>query len=139
MKICVKKLSPDAKLPTKAHDAVGWDLYTVESFELYPQRHKAFSTGLVVYPTWRGQFIQVVSRSGLAVKHGLTVLCGIIDPDYRGELKVVLANTSTEPVLIKYGDKIAQFLVLPKLDTEILEVDEIDATERGSKGFGSSG
>jgi dUTP pyrophosphatase len=138
----VFRLSPTALLPTKSHEAAGWDLYSDEEVEIYPQSRHPISTGLVVFPRFPWYFLKVEGRSGLAVNHGLFCPCGVIDPDYRGELKAVLANSGSAPVLIKKGQKIAQFLVLPLLESSLVEIPSLEKetpTERGSKGFGSSG
>lgn len=136
------KMSIDAMLPEKNYEAAGWDLFSNEDVEIYPENRHPISTGLVVFPEKMGYFLKIEARSGLAVNHGIFCPCGVIDPDYRGELKVVLANSGSRPIQIKKGQKIAQFLVLPLLRTDIIEISSLNtatATERGSKGFGSSG
>jgi hypothetical protein len=84
-------------------------------------------------------FHDIKDRSGLAAKHGLTTLAGVIDADYRGEVKVVLLNTSSETYEVQVGDRIAQAVFLPIPEFTLLEVDDLDSTIRGSGSFGSSG
>jgi len=88
-----------------------------------------------------GYEIQVRPRSGLAFKHGVTVLNspGTIDSDYRGEIKVILINHGAEPFQVRRGDRIAQLVLAPVIPWEVIEVDELDETERGERGFGSTG
>jgi len=143
-KLNVKRLTEDAKLPTKAYvgDA-GFDLYTVQDIEEaddYSGGGRAiFSTGVAIEIP-EGYVGIIKDRSGLAAKQGITVLAGVIDSGYRGEIKVVLFNSS--PGLfksIKKGDKIAQLVILPLPAFEVNEVEELSEAERGIKGFGSSG
>lgn len=98
------------------------------------------STGLfVAVPS--GYEMQVRSRSGLAAKHGVFVLNspGCIDPDYRGEIKVILHNTSERPYQVEYGERIAQLVLVPVLRIDWAEVNELNETERGEGGFGHTG
>ena len=107
---------------------------------IYPQTRKLIPTGLhVAIPA--GHYIQVVPRSGLALKHGIAVLNspGVIDEGFRGEIGVILINHGDQPFVIEPGDRIAQ-LVLSKFETiEWQVVEELPESERGQKGFGSSG
>lgn len=82
---------------------------------------------------------QIRSRSGLAVRHGITCLTGTIDSDYRGEIKVVLINLGQEDFVINRGDRVAQMIIAPFAQARISEVDSLDATTRGAGGFGSTG
>lgn len=86
-----------------------------------------------------GMVGQVRPRSGLAVREGLHVMAGVIDSDYRGEVKVLLVNMGDKPIEIKHGDRIAQMMVTPFHGIELIEVDELDDAERGTGGFGSTG
>lgn len=132
----------NARLPTKGTPgAAGWDLYAVEAVSLAPGEHKLVSTGLnIALPT--GLEGQVRPRSGLALKKGVTVLNapGTIDEDYRGPLGVILINLSQEWVTIHAEDRIAQIVFQPVLKAiRMRMVDELDETERGVAGFGSTG
>ena len=130
-----------ARLPSfGSAGAAGADLYAVESFRLNPGEIAAARTGIhVAVPT--GYEMQIRPRSGLAAKYGITVLNspGTVDSDYRGEVKVLLANTGSAPHEFIPGDRIAQAVILPVLKTTYVEVGELDATLRGDGGFGSTG
>lgn len=134
----VKKLSQDATLPTKENPAdAGIDVYTNESYTLKPSEVHAFSTGISAsFP--EGYVALLWDRSGLGSK-GIHRLAGVIDSEYRGEWKVVLANLSDEPYQIKAGDKIAQCVLQKFEPVEIKEVKKLTVTARGAGGFGSSG
>ena len=140
MSIQVKKLHEDSIIPTKATDcAVGWDLPSYEELVIPSGEHALVKTGLAMRVPDYGMYGRIAPRSGLAVKKGIHVGAGVIDPDYRGEIGVVLFNFGKEPFEIKKGDRIAQFVV-EIYSPHILEVVEtLDDTERGEKGFGSSG
>lgn len=134
----VKKLSPNATLPTKSNPAdAGIDIFTNESYTLQPGERHMFTTGIAVeFP--EGFVALLWDRSGLGSK-GIHRLAGVIDAGYRGEWKVVLLNTTNEPFEIKKGDKIIQCLLQQFEPTEIMEEDSLSETSRGDKGFGSSG
>ena len=135
----VKKLHPDAKLPKRGSvSAAGLDLYSLEDVELKPQERKLISTGIAVEIP-EGYFGLIKDRSGFAVKHGLHCLAGVVDSDYRGEVKVVLINLGNEPVKIEKHTRIAQMIIIPYLDVKVVEVDELSDSERQDKGFGSTG
>lgn len=140
MSLGVKKLCYDAIVPTRGSDgAVGYDLYSSEDAVVPCQAGRALvGTGItVVLPP--GVYGRVAPRSGLAVKHCINVGAGVIDPDYTGEIKVVLFNHGEKDFEIKKGDRIAQ-LVLEKCETPpIEEISIVEDTERGSGGFGSTG
>ncbi len=110
------------------------------SLHLAPRERVAVPTGLA-FEIEPGYEVQVRPRSGLAIKQGVTVVNapGTIDADYRGEVKVLLVNLSDAPVEIQRGDRIAQIVVAPVVQAEILEVDELSDTARGAGGFGSTG
>lgn len=132
----------DLPLPSRqTAGAAGYDVCSAEpDLVLQPNERRAIATGLV-FELPAGVEMQVRPRSGLALKHGLTVpnAPGTIDPDYRGELKVIVFNLGTAPVPIRRGDRIAQ-LVFARFETPVLEeADIISATERGAGGFGSTG
>ncbi len=136
-----KKLRPDAILPTRGTPvAAGLDLYAAEKISLAPGAFHAVSTGIGIElpPGYEGQ---VRPRSGLAVKYGVTVLNspGTVDEDYRGECKVVLINHGPGIFDIKPGDRIGQLVVAPTTLVGVEEVVELSSTDRGEKGFGSTG
>lgn len=137
--LCIKKLTQDATIPTRgsAH-AVGYDLYSVEDCCVPRNSRHLVGTGIsIVLPV--NVYGRVAPRSGLAVKHGIQVGAGVIDPDYTGEVKVVLFNQGDKDFEIKKGDRIAQ-LVLERCETPVVrEVQSIEETTRGSGGFGSTG
>lgn len=142
MKIQIKKLRDDAILPTHGSaDAAGWDLYTLEGRVINAGTSALVGTGLAVAIP-KGYVGLVFARSGLATKNGLAPAnkVGVIDCDYRGELKVALHNHFRETAqMISRGDRIAQLLVVPCVNCEWEEVEELDETERGMAGFGSTG
>ena len=131
----------DLPLPAYASDgAAGMDIVSAESLTIAPGERHAVATGFAVaIPA--GFEIQVRPRSGLALKHGVTCLNspGTIDSDYRGELKVILANLGTEPFVIWRGDRIAQLVPAAVQRASFQEVADLDETTRGSRGFGSTG
>ncbi|HYJ82473.1 MAG TPA: dUTP diphosphatase [Allosphingosinicella sp.] len=128
-------------LPSYASDgAAGLDVVSAEDLTLAPGGRHAVATGFAVaIPA--GYEVQVRPRSGLALKHGITCLNtpGTIDSDYRGEVKVILANLGAEPFEVRRGERIAQLVPSPVLRAAFREVDELDSTERGAGGFGSTG
>ena len=141
-KISIKfKLSEGAVLPEyKTAGAAGADICANENCLINPNSWKVISTG--VFPEIPENFeIQVRSRSGLAAKNGVFVLNspGTIDSDYRGEIKVILANFGKEDLVINTGDRIAQIVVAPVCRGEFSVTSEISETERKDKGFGSTG
>ena len=120
--------------------AAGMDVVSAEAVTIAPGGRHAVATGLAMaIPP--GFEIQVRPRSGLALKHGITVpnTPGTIDSDYRGELKVILINHGAEPFAIQRGDRVAQLVLDPVTRASWLAVDELDETERGTGGFGSTG
>ena len=141
MTVKFRRIDPSAELPTYAHPGdAGMDIRSIEDLVIDPGARKLVRTGLVMMlPS--GYEAQVRPRSGLALKNGVTVLNtpGTIDEGYRGEVGVVLANFGSEPFRIEKGSKIAQIVVAPCTRAEIEETVEIDSTERGEGGFGSTG
>jgi len=140
MPLGVKKLCYDAIVPTRGSDrSVGYDLYSTEDTVVPCQAGRALvPTGIaVVLP--EGVYGRVAPRSGLTVKHCIDVGAGVIDPDYTGEVKVVLFNHGEKDFEIKKGDRIAQ-LILERCETPpIEEISIVEDTERGDGGFGSTG
>jgi dUTP pyrophosphatase len=129
------------ELPAYATEgAAGMDVLAAEDVTLAPGARHAVATGLAVAIP-HGFEIQVRPRSGLALKHGVTVpnTPGTIDSDYRGELKVIMINHGAEPFEIRRGDRIAQLVLAPVVQATWLKVDELDETARGEGGFGSTG
>ena len=142
MKIKLKKLFSDLPTPGYAYDSdAGCDLYSRVDLEIEPGGRKLVPTGIAVaIPVGYAGFIQ--PRSGLALKYGIGIVNspGLIDSGYRGEIAVVMINYDKhKPFKIKKGDKICQ-LVIQKIETPDIEiVEELDDTERGKAGWGSSG
>jgi dUTP pyrophosphatase len=139
----IKRLPHGADLPLPAYatsGAAGMDVVSAEDVTLAPGARHAVATGLALAIP-EGYEVQVRPRSGLALKHGITVpnTPGTIDSDYRGELKVILINHGTEDFSIARGDRIAQLVLAPVVQAAWDEVAELDATERGEGGFGSTG
>ena len=131
----------DLPLPAYATDgAAGMDVVAAEDATLAPGARHAVATGLAMAIP-QGYEIQVRPRSGLALKHGISVpnTPGTIDSDYRGELKVILINLGDAPFDVRRGDRIAQLVLAPVVQATWLEVDHLDETARGTGGFGSTG
>ena len=137
----VRRLRPEAVLPSRAYAGdAGLDLSAAEAVVLGPGERAVIGTGLAVaVPEGHAAFVQ--PRSGLAAKHGITIVNapGLVDSGYRGEVKVVLLNTGDEPFAVAPGMRIAQLVVLPIATAEPIEVEELPRTERGDRGYGSSG
>ncbi len=131
----------DLDLPAYATSgAAGMDVLAAESLTLQPGQRHAVATGYALaIPD--GYEIQVRPRSGLALKHGITVpnTPGTIDSDYRGELKIILINHGADDFAIARGDRIAQLVLAPVVQARWDEVEELDETTRGEGGFGSTG
>ncbi len=141
MKIKIQKLTPEAVIPAAAYgdgDA-GVDLASAEDLILREGERALVGTGVAVaIPAGYGGFVQ--PRSGLAAKYGITLTNspGLIDSNYRGEIKVILQNTGHADFEIKTGDRIAQLVVMPVEQIQFEEVDELPGSDRGGGGFGSS-
>ncbi len=128
-------------LPAYATDgAAGMDVVSAEDVTIEPGGRHAVATGLAMAIP-HGFEVQVRPRSGLALKHGISVpnAPGTIDSDYRGELKVILINHGAEPFAIQRGDRVAQLVLAPVTRATWLVADELDETARGTSGFGSTG
>ena len=141
MTLRFKRIHPDAVLPSYAHPSdAGMDVRSVADLTIAPGTRALVPTGLVMLlpPLYEAQ---VRPRSGLALKSGVTVLNtpGTIDSGYRGEVGVILANLGDVPFEVKKGDKVAQIVIAPVTQPEIVETDVIDETDRGAGGFGSTG
>ena len=141
--VLVKRLPGNDDLPLPAYattGAAGMDVVAAENVDLSPGARHAVATGLAVaIPA--GFEIQVRPRSGLALKHGVTVpnTPGTIDSDYRGELKVILINLGAETFSVRRGDRVAQLVLAPVTRATWLEAETLDETTRGEGGFGSTG
>ncbi|MBD0338768.1 MAG: dUTP diphosphatase [Thermoleophilia bacterium] len=137
----VRRLRPEAVLPSRAYAGdAGLDLAAAERAVLGPGERAVVGTGLAVaVPEGHAAFVQ--PRSGLAARHGITIVNapGLVDAGYRGEVMVVLLNTGDESFEVEPGMRIAQLVVLPVAPAEPVEVEELPATERGERGHGSSG
>jgi dUTP pyrophosphatase len=142
MTLRVRRLDPRAKLPTRAHPGdAGLDLYALEAATLGPGERASVATGIAVQVP-AGQAGLVLPRSGLALRNGIALVNapGLIDTGYRGELRVLLLNTDRSAAFaLSAGDRIAQLVLIKVEAPEALEVHELDDSERGVGGFGSSG
>ena len=137
----IQRLREDARVPDRAYDGdAGLDLAACDEVRLEPGERALVGTGLAVaIPEGYAGFVQ--PRSGLAARHGIAVVNspGLIDSGYRGEIKVVLLNTDRETTFVaEPGERIAQLVVLPVPELAVREVDELQGSERGVRGFGSS-
>ena len=137
--IDVARKQPNAKIPTKAHESdAGWDLYACESKTIQINERETINTGIAL--AIPKSFVGLIwPRSGLAVKRGIDVFAGVIDAGYRGEIKICLYNSSGTTVEINSGDRVAQIIFHKLPETNMLEVDDLEDSERGVGGFGSSG
>jgi dUTP pyrophosphatase len=143
VKLHILRLPHGADLPLPSYattGSAGMDLRSAESLTLKPGARALVATGIAIALPDHYE-AQVRPRSGLAVKHGITVLNapGTIDADYRGEIKVPLINLGADDFVIARGDRIAQMVVAPVVMAELSEVEALDDTQRGAGGFGSSG
>jgi len=141
IEVGVRRLRDDAVLPGQAYEGdAGLDLAACEEIELGPGERAVVPTGIAVeIPSGYAGFVQ--PRSGLAARHGIGVVNspGLIDSGYRGEIRVVLLNTdSVETFTVEPGMRIAQLVVAPVASVRLVEVEELAASERGARGFGSS-
>lgn len=142
MKLYIKKLNPEARLPEKAHQTdAGFDLFSIEEKEIPAGEASLIKTGISIQLPPNTE-AQVRPRSGLALKHSITVLNspGTIDEDYRGEIGVILINHGKETFVVEKGMKIAQMVIQTVLSVDIEEAEgELSDTNRGTGGFGSTG
>src|SRR5690554_2553989 len=145
MKVQIKKLTNNAIIPTYGSEgAAGFDLYADLSksmkghFVLAPQEQIVVNTG-VAMAIPEGYYVQIKSRSGLAAKHGVHAIGGVLDQDFRGEIGVILINGGTMPFVVKDGERIAQAVLQKYERAEWYVVDSLDETDRGEGGFGSTG
>lgn len=139
MQLKIKKLTPEAIIPQAQRPGdAGLDLYSVEDYKLKPSERHTFKTGIALeIPI---DYVGLVwDRSGLAAKHGLTSLAGVIDSNYRGEILITILNTSNEIYNVKKGDRIAQLLIQKYENVEFVETEELSESVRGANWSGSSG
>ena len=139
MEVQVQKLSKTTRLPTKANESdAGWDLYASEDVIIEPSQTQTVGTNIAMaIPD--GYVGLIWDRSGMATKRGVHRFAGVIDSGYRGEIKVCLWNSSKEHCIINKGDRMAQILFQPVPPLPMIEVQDINTTSRGVRGFGSSG
>ena len=139
--LSIKKLDSKAKLPTKANSTdAGYDLFALEDGEIQSNQRVMIKTGIsMAIP--EGLYGRIAPRSGLAWKYGIDILAGVVDSGYRGPVNVIALNTNngTEPFRFKAGDAIAQIILENCHNFEVKEVENLDNTERGVGGFGSTG
>ncbi len=140
--VAVKRLDPSARLPTRAHPGdAGLDLHALEGCVLEPGARASLRTGIAVQIP-EGQAGLLLPRSGLAARHGIALVNapGLIDAGYRGELQVLLLNTDRDHAYaIEAGDRIAQLVLVDVSAPDVREVGELDTSQRGDGGFGSTG
>lgn len=139
MEVKIKLLRPEAKIPSYGREGdAGLDLYCCEDYELQPGERRRFALGFAMELP-KGTVALMWDRSGMAANHGIHSLAGVIDSNYRGEVNVVLYNTSKEPYTVSSGDKIAQMLIQRHETVQFKEVSELADSERGDRGWLSSG
>ncbi|TET65389.1 MAG: dUTP diphosphatase [Candidatus Aminicenantes bacterium] len=138
MELKIKKIHKDAKLPHYGHKGdAGLDIFSTIDCVLRKREVKAIPTGIkVAIP--EGYVGLIWDKSGVSLE-GVHRLAGVVDSGYRGEVKIVMANLSDEPFSIEKGMKIAQLLIQPVVEVEVIEVEDLEATPRGENGFGSTG
>jgi dUTP pyrophosphatase len=138
MELKVKKIHEDARLPSYGHKGdAGLDLFSCVDWVLGPLTVRAVPTGIkVAIP--QGYVGLIWDKSGISMR-GVHKLAGVVDAGYRGEIQVVMVNLGTEPYEIKKGMKIAQMLIQPIVEVNIVETKKLDDTSRGENGFGSTG
>ncbi len=139
MRLKIKRLRREMIIPRYAHAGdAGLDLYSCEDYEIKPGERHVFGLGFALeLPA--GYVALVWDKSGLARKHGLTLLGGVIEAGYRGEYQLIMFNTSPHPYAVKKGDKIGQLLIQTIESVKIEDADTLSETERGTGGFGSTG
>ena len=141
MVVKLKKLHKEAIIPKyQSQFAAGFDLHSLKDYEIKPKERVLVQTGLAM-EIESGYELQIRPRSGLALKHGITVLNtpGTVDSDYRGEIMVLLINHSDETFIIKQNERIAQGVIQKIIQASFVEVEELEKTQRGEGGFGSTG
>ena len=138
MKIKIKRLKPNTKLPTYAHPGdVGMDLYSLEEYILKPGERKIFPLGFAL--EFETGYAAIVKDKSSLSKNGLHTMGGVFDAGYRGEYNVLLVNLGQEPYKIETGNKIAQLVIFPVIIAELSETEKLADSSRGTGGFGSTG
>ncbi|MDP2925035.1 MAG: dUTP diphosphatase [Nanoarchaeota archaeon] len=138
LKIKIKKIGPDAVVPSQgSFHAAGFDIYSNENIIIFPEETKLVPTGLA-FEIPEGKVLFIWDRSGMGAK-GIHRFSGVIDSDYRGEVKIALFNSTKEPYEIKKGDRICQGIVQDYYKPEFMLVEELSETKRGDGSFGSTG
>ncbi len=138
-KLRIKKLNPKAFLPVKGSEqAAGYDLFSIEDLKIPAHDKKLVSTGIAMQIP-AGNYGRIAPRSGLACKNFIDVGAGVIDSDYRGEVKVLLFNFSDQEFQVNIGDRISQLIIEKYTRTDVEEVEDLNLTARGEGGFGSTG
>ena len=141
MELQIKQLHPQATIPTYAHPTdAGLDLFAIKSQEILPGETQLIKTGIAIALP-QGYEAQIRPRSGLALKHSITVLNspGTIDAGYRGEIGIILINHGKKPFQVVPKMKVAQMVVTSFIQVKVIAVKDLDSTSRGNKGFGSTG
>lgn len=141
MQVTFRRLNQAASIPKAAHPGdAGFDIAASEAVDLMPGERALVSTGLALAIP-EGYAGLVIPRSGLAIRHGISVVNGpgLYDSGYRGEMMVILINHGTEPLRIEVGDRIAQLVIVAIPDVRFEEVEELSDSDRGVSGFGSTG
>jgi dUTP pyrophosphatase len=142
MRLAIRRLRDDARLPTRAHEGdAGYDLYAVEAATIGPGARAMVATGIAIELPERHAGM-VLPRSGLAARHGIALVNapGLIDAGYRGEVRVLLLNTDRDETFsIEPGDRIAQLVIVRVETPDLVELDELEPSSRADGGFGSSG
>lgn len=144
MVLKIKKLNENAVIPkTATGGSAGMDLYACldSDITLAPGQRALIPTGIAIALESNAYVAYIYARSGLAIKSGITLsnCVGVVDSDYRGEVKVGLINLSDSEYTVKNGDRIAQMVIAPVIMADVQEVSELDETERAEGGFGSTG
>lgn len=139
--IQVKKLHDDAILPSKSNESdAGYDLYATEDIYIPGRQRSIVGTGIAVEMKSDNPFyFRVAPRSGMAAKNGIDVFAGVVDSEYRGEVKVILYNSGDAGYDVRKGDRIAQMIPTQIIHTGIAWTEELEASQRGADGFGSTG
>ncbi len=143
-KLKIKKINSNAVIPTRAtKGSAGLDLYACIDTDIiiYPQKLAIIPTGISIQLESSNYAAFIYARSGLGIKHGICLSngVGVVDSDYTGEICVGLCNVSDREYTVKSGDRVAQMVIMPIDIPELVEVEEIEETKRGAKGFGSTG
>ena len=138
MNLPIKKLADVPTPEYKSKDAAAFDLYAAQGTTIYAGERAIIPSGIAVAIP-KSHVGLIWDRSGLAAKHGMHCLAGVIDSDYRGEIGIVLYNTSNAAYEVTKGDRIAQMLIQPVVQCDIQEFEQLEETQRADGGFGSTG